>query len=107
MVNDTEYKEQVKELAQNIHKLKTEVHHLRNEKIIVQQHLNNLVQDIEKLHLELYQSLKTGNHINLEAKNLVSPKEFPDLVISHNEKLLIREKLRQMIQKIEFELQRF
>jgi chromosome segregation ATPase len=107
MISNEDYKYQISELAHNIQSLTKEVHHLRNEKKIIQRHLNNLIQDIESLNQEISQSMNKGDEINSGLGQISGSEEFPNLVISHTEKLMIREKLRQMIEKIEFELQRY
>ncbi len=107
MVSDEDYKDYIIELTQNIQHLKNEVHLLRNEKKIVQRHLNSLIQDIHTLDLELNHSMTMSNEIRQNLNDAAGTNEFPNFVMTHSEKLLIKEKLRQMIEKIEFELQRF
>ncbi|NTW49426.1 MAG: hypothetical protein HGB19_06820 [Chlorobiales bacterium] len=100
-------KQQFQRLNGNIGALVEEVSHLKSEKKALQLELNKVIDQVKTLSQEISQA-KALSQLILERHALVDDKSgFAPLIISHEEKLLIRQRLMQALEKIDLELQRF
>lgn len=100
-------KQQLQRLNSNVGALVEEISHLKSEKKALQLELTKLTDQFITLSQEVNQA-KALSQLILERHALVEDKSgFAPLVISHEEKLLIRQHLMQVLEKIDLELQRF
>ncbi|NTV45441.1 MAG: hypothetical protein HGB11_02715 [Chlorobiales bacterium] len=100
-------KQQLQRLNGNVGALVEEISHLKSEKKALQLELSKLTDQFLTLSQEVNQA-KALSLLIVERHALVEDKSgFTPLVISHEEKLLIRQHLMQVLEKIDLELQRF
>ncbi|WP_041468428.1 hypothetical protein [Chloroherpeton thalassium] len=99
-------KKQLTRLSNQIDKLVEEVKQLREEKKALQGEISRLSEQVAIASKELVQTESLVKKVIdfCESSHLLD--EFPPVIFTHEEKLLIRQRITQVLERIDIELQR-
>jgi len=99
-------KKQLTRLSSQVNKLVEEIRQLQEEKEALQGEISSLNEHVGLVSKELEASETRVKQLMdfCESSHLLD--EFPPVVFTHEEKLLIRQRITQVLEKIDIELQR-